>query len=127
MEFHCTVSYRLPDELIRILGITEDTAFEAFFEDGYIVIRPLSDDEVERVIRHSPEATADRHADRCTEDCDTCAIGEACPYEDEDDLFCTDLPDEEDYDDGEDENVATTDECANCEYFCKNCRKCTLK
>lgn len=47
MEYKTEFSFPLLEELLKNLGIDEDTAFETYYEDGRIRIRVLDDDELE--------------------------------------------------------------------------------
>ena len=45
MDYNVEFKITLPDELLKTFGIDEDTAFEAYFEDGAIKARILDEDE----------------------------------------------------------------------------------
>ena len=47
MEYKTEFSFPLSEELLKNLGIDEDTAFETYYEDGRIRIRVLDDEELE--------------------------------------------------------------------------------
>ncbi len=105
MEFHCKLIYKLPEEAIRLLGINEDTVFETYFEDGSLVIRPISEDDL--------SVEAKKVTSSCDGDCETCIFEECCPYE-------------EDEEDNDDDCFPGSEECEYCEYYCRHCKKCTL-
>ena len=46
MEYKTEFSFPLSEELLKNLGIDEDTAFETYYEDGRIRIRVLDDEEL---------------------------------------------------------------------------------
>lgn len=74
MEFHCKLTLKLPEEAIRLFGINEDTVFETYFEDGDLVIRPISEDELSVEVKKVTSS--------CDGDCETCIFEECCPYDD---------------------------------------------
>ena len=45
MELIVTFAQDLAPELIELLGIDEDTEFEAFFSGGTLYVRPLTGEE----------------------------------------------------------------------------------
>lgn len=105
------MTYRLPEELISALGITEDTAFETYFEDGAIHIHPLTDDELSEMESDEDEENTD-----CDGNCEYCEFDDCCPYDEDD----------ENDEDEEDEPDCEAEDCENCEYFCHRCGCCVL-
>ena len=47
MEYKTEFSFPLSEELLKTLGIDEDTAFETYYEDGRIRVRVLDEEELE--------------------------------------------------------------------------------
>lgn len=47
MEYKTEFTIALPEELLNVLGIDEDSMFEAYFDDGKIKVRLLEEDAVE--------------------------------------------------------------------------------
>ena len=45
MEYKTEFSFPLSEELLKTLGIDEDTAFETYYEDGRIRVRVLDEEE----------------------------------------------------------------------------------
>ena len=67
MEFDVIIKIDMPDEMADTLGIDEDSVLESYYENGYIYIRKVDDDEIEELT----------HEDDCDE-CDDCAM--LCPH-----------------------------------------------
>lgn len=67
MEFDVRIKIDMPDEMADTLGIDEDSVLESYYENGYIYIRKVDDDELEELI----------HEDDCDE-CEDCAM--LCPH-----------------------------------------------
>lgn len=67
MEFDVRIKIDMPDEMADTLGIDEDSVLESYYENGYIYIRKVDDDELEELI----------HEDDC-EECEDCAM--LCPH-----------------------------------------------
>lgn len=67
MEFDVRIKIDMPDEMADTLGIDEDSVLESYYENGYIYIRKVDDDEIEELI----------HEDDCDE-CEDCAM--LCPH-----------------------------------------------
>lgn len=55
MELHVAMVFELPDELIKRLNINEDTVFEAYFDNGSLYVRPVSDEEIAEIIAKEME------------------------------------------------------------------------
>lgn len=47
MEYRAEFTITLPEELLKTLGIDEDTLFEAYYDDGKIKVRILDEDDLE--------------------------------------------------------------------------------
>lgn len=64
MEFDVKIKIDMPDEVADTLGIDENSVLEAYYENGYIFIRKIDDDELEELTHKS--------------DCEDCAM--LCPH-----------------------------------------------
>ncbi|MBR4656620.1 MAG: hypothetical protein IKO68_08675 [Oscillospiraceae bacterium] len=71
MELIVTFAQDLDPELVELLGIDEDTEFEAFFTDGTLYVRPLSEEEDE-LDWGCPVTDA-----VCDGECETCPVFQA--------------------------------------------------
>ena len=49
MEIDVRIKVALPDEVANTLGIDEDSVLEYYYEDGYIFIRKVDDEELEKL------------------------------------------------------------------------------
>lgn len=67
MKFDVRIKIDMPDEVADTLGIDEDSVLESYYENGYIYIRKVDDDEIEELT----------HEDDCDE-CEDCAM--LCPH-----------------------------------------------
>ena len=67
MEIDVRIKIDLPNEVADTLGIDEDSVLESYYENGYIYIRKVDDDELEELAHES---------DR--EECEECAM--LCPH-----------------------------------------------
>lgn len=67
MEFDVRIKIDMPDEVADTLGIDEDSVLESYYENGYIYIRKVDDDEIDELT----------HEDDCDE-CEDCAM--LCPH-----------------------------------------------
>ncbi len=67
MKFDVRIKIDVPDEVADTLGIDEDSVLESYYENGYIYIRKVDDDEIEELT----------HEDDCDE-CEDCAM--LCPH-----------------------------------------------
>lgn len=67
MKFDVRIKIDLPDEVADTLGIDEDSVLESYYENGYIYIRKVDDDEIDELT----------HEDDCDE-CEDCAM--LCPH-----------------------------------------------
>ena len=142
MEIHFQLNYKMPKEVIQAFHITEDTAFETYFENGVLYIRALSEEENKSAF-----------PDECDGDCETCAFSECCPYEKAESeecsvkspqfeycgniceecrqkRDCSAVSEDSDDDDLTEDDLAELDchpeDCEDCEYFCRHCRKCVM-
>ena len=67
MEYEVRIKIDMPDEMAETLGIDEDSVLECYYENGYIYIRKVDDDELEELTHES--------------DCDDCEDCEMfCPH-----------------------------------------------
>lgn len=67
MKFDVRIKIDVPDEVADTLGIDEDSVLESYYENGYIYIRKVDDDEIDELT----------HEDDCDE-CEDCAM--LCPH-----------------------------------------------
>lgn len=67
MKFDVRIKIDMPDEMADTLGIDEDSVLESYYENGYIYIRKVDDEELEELT----------HEDNC-EECGDCAM--LCPH-----------------------------------------------
>ena len=114
MEINCKLTFNIPEELIDALGISEDTVFETYYENGSLHIHPLTEAELAEL--EGDIDAEDEAGDRlsvevkenweCDGDCEECIFEECCPY---DDVDCD------------------PEGCDSCEYFCNNCGCCVLE
>ena len=83
MEINCKLTFNIPEELIDALGISEDTVFETYYENGSLHIHPLTeaelaelegdiDDEDEDGDRLSVEVKENWECDGDCESCEGC-------------------------------------------------------
>ena len=72
MELIVTFAQDLAPELVELLGIDEDTEFEAFFSDGTLYVRPLSEEEEDELDWGCPVTDA-----VCDGECETCPVFQA--------------------------------------------------
>ena len=63
MEIDVRIKIDLPNEVADTLGIDEDSVLESYYENGYIYIRKVDDDELEELA----------HESDC-EECEECAM-----------------------------------------------------
>jgi hypothetical protein len=112
MDIRSKFSFNIPEALIEVLGITEDTPFVVSFEDGKLTVEPILDDNEE-----SNDVTVD--------------------IESENDAWYEEGYDEGHYDgytkgysvgyddaeNGREFNDAYPEDCGiDCDYDCENCR-----
>ena len=67
MEIDVRIKIDLPNEVADTLGIDEESVLESYYENGYIYIRKVDDDELEELA----------HESDC-EECEECAM--LCPH-----------------------------------------------
>ena len=67
MEIDVRIKIDLPNEVADTLAIDEDSVLESYYENGYIYIRKVDDDELEELA----------HESDC-EECEECAM--LCPH-----------------------------------------------
>lgn len=111
MEINCTIRISIAEELAKLLGITEDTLFETYFENGILYIRPLSDEEIAEFEHNDEDEDARLSLEvnnnwECEGECEKCIFEECCPY---DDVDCD------------------PEGCEYCEHYCNKCGSCTLE
>jgi hypothetical protein len=68
MEIEVKIKIAMPDEVANTLGIDEDSVLESYYEDGYIYICKVDDDELDELAHEY---------DDCT-DCEGCEM--FCPH-----------------------------------------------
>lgn len=69
MELIITFAQELDEDLVDLLGIDEDTEFEAFFSGGTLYVRPLTEDEEDELDWGCPVTDA-----VCDGDCNNCPV-----------------------------------------------------
>ena len=69
MELIITFAQDLDEDLVDLLGIDEDTEFEAFFSGGTLYVRPLTEDEEDELDWGCPVTDA-----ICDGDCENCPV-----------------------------------------------------
>ena len=69
MELIITFAQDLDEDLVDLLGIDEDTEFEAFFSGGTLYVRPLTEDEEDELDWGCPVTDA-----VCDGDCENCPV-----------------------------------------------------
>ena len=69
MELIITFAQDLDEDLVDLLGIDEDTEFEAFFSGGTLYVRPLSQDVADELDWGCPVTDA-----VCDGDCENCPV-----------------------------------------------------
>ncbi len=69
MEFDVRIKIDLTDEVAETLGIDEDSVLETYYDNGYLYIQKVDDDELEDL----------SHDDMSeSEECEDCAL--FCPH-----------------------------------------------
>jgi len=98
MDIKLRFTIPLPEGLVESLDIDEETALEAYIDDGKLVVTTLDDDDFDSFV--------------CDGDCDNCDM---C-----NDDFGDEFDDEADF-----EDCPTGEyDCEDCEFFCKHCGAC---
>ncbi len=69
MELIITFAQELDEDLVELLGIDEDTEFEAFFSGGTLYVRPLTEDEEDELDWGCPVTDV-----VCDGDCENCPV-----------------------------------------------------
>ena len=69
MELIITFAQELDEDLVDLLGIDEDTEFEAYFADGTLYVRPLTEDEEDELDWGCPVTDA-----LCDGACENCPV-----------------------------------------------------
>ena len=72
MKLNITFEHEIPAALADELGINEDSAFEAYYADGALHVRLLTEDEEKKHGLLCPLTST-----LCEENCETCAILDA--------------------------------------------------
>lgn len=113
MELNFKLTYNIPEELIKALGINEDTLFCTSYENGTLCIETVNAEDAELIDDIPAEAT------------DTYRLGYGDGYRDgyhaamdetePPAVVCTDV------DDCDDEGSP----CYDCPYYCPECGSCT--
>lgn len=57
MEIEVKIKIAMPDEVAENLGIDEDSVLESYYEDGYIYIRKVDDDELDELAHEYDDGT----------------------------------------------------------------------
>ena len=69
MELIITFAQELDEDLVDLLGIDEDTEFEAFFSGGTLYVRPLSQDVADELDWGCPVTDV-----VCDGECENCPV-----------------------------------------------------
>lgn len=69
MELIITFAQELDEDLVDLLGIDEDTEFEAFFSGGTLYVRPLTENEEDELDWGCPVTDA-----VCDGECENCPV-----------------------------------------------------
>ena len=69
MELIITFAQELDEDLVDLLGIDEDTEFEAFFSGGTLYVRPLTEDEEDELDWGCPVTDV-----VCDGECEDCPV-----------------------------------------------------
>ena len=69
MELIITFAQELDEDLVDLLGIDEDTEFEAFFSGGTLYVRPLTEDGEVELDWGGPVTDI-----VCDGDCENCSV-----------------------------------------------------
>ena len=79
MELIITFAQELDEDLVELLGIDEDTEFEAYFSGGTLYVRPLTEDEEDELDWGCPvtDVVCDGDCENCGEDM-ICALCPSC-------------------------------------------------
>jgi len=72
MKLNITFEHEIPAALAEELGISEDSAFEAYYADGALHVRLLTAEEAAEMGLRCPVVDA-----LCEGECETCAVWEA--------------------------------------------------
>ena len=108
MEINYKLTFNIPELLEEALCLSEDTAFETYFKNGAIHVRPLTEEEVAVLDKSDVDRLSVEVKENweCDGDCEECIFEECCPY---DDVDCD------------------PEGCDSCEYLCSNCGCCVLE
>ena len=68
MDFRMKLTLTLPEEMIKTIGITEDTLFITTYEDGKIYIEPYDEDDLAEDFPNEEELNDDYDDDAMDED-----------------------------------------------------------
>lgn len=100
MDIKLRFTIPMHEGLAESLGIDEDTALEAYIEDGKLVVTTLDDEDIDSLV--------------CDGDCDNC------------DMCNDDFDDEFDDEDDFEDCPSGEYDCEDCEFFCKHCGACNF-
>ena len=68
MDFRMKITLTLPEEMIKTMGITEDTLFITTYEDGQIHVEPYDEEDLAEVFPENDELNDDYDDDEMDED-----------------------------------------------------------
>lgn len=82
MEYKVEFTITLPEELLKTLGVSEDTILESYFNDGKIKVRILDEDNLGDEFEDGSEDFEDDVPEKCADcshycwRCDVCTLEE---------------------------------------------------
>lgn len=133
MERNFDLKIGISNEAAKSLGINEDTVFETYFEDGYLLINAYSEEESKRILLGAEqnedgdyESFDEAYADGLD---DGHVEGYEAGYRIGYSHCLNDRPYDPDYPGDEvldDESDCRQEDCAECEFFCSHCGKCVF-
>ena len=133
MERNFDLKIGISNEAAKSLGINEDTVFETYFEDGYLLIKAYSEEESKRILLgvEQDEDAEYESLDEAYEDglddghVDGYEAGYRIGYNHalEGKNYDSDYPGDEVLDD---ELDCHEEDCEDCEFFCSHCGKCVF-
>ena len=124
----------ISDTVAKSLGITEDTVFEVYYENGCLHVSALSEEESAVIMRGVEEPSDEEEYGSFQEAYedgldDGRVEGYEAGYRRGYSHCLNDRPYDPDYPGDEvldDESDCRQEDCAECEFFCSHCGKCVL-
>lgn len=74
MEYKTEFRITLPEELLKALGIDEDTLFEAYFDAGSIKVRVIDEDDFENEFEDEDDDEVPVECAECPHYCRHCGV-----------------------------------------------------